>query len=420
MKACAYVAVILALGACTAAPPAAAAKTSLGYVLPKTIVNVQVLQTLTGCPEKPGDPLEIETSWAIVPVAVADPDMRFEIDTSAGFLAKRSTALVLRPDGTPESFNVSASGQGAAVVASLAELAKTLVLSTPPAPSPAPAGVPAPSAQLACKPEILKTLAVSGKLGEDIGAIEDRVLLGTATAAERQLLERKRKKRAALREALTLASGGAIEPPEWDGVNESALKLRRYIKPLGYGAWFSNLDTAVLADGAIPGLSGFRVAIDPSDGAASLRSGAAATPKEERTPVRAIYYRQPLRGTIVGAPCVGTPPGDGSCEVAERGAAVSEPVVAGFGQWAGVRSLPVGTGGLFGSREAKAKFDPFGTPIEISYGSDSGAAGVATSLDAARGAVTDVRDAKLAELERAIKLEEARQKLAELRATADE
>jgi hypothetical protein len=408
--------IALVLAAAAAVPASAAEKTSLGYVLPKTLINVEVAQTLAACPEKADELPEIETAWTIIPAATADPTMRFEVDTSSGFLAKRSTALVLRADGTPEVFNASASGQGAAVVTSLVKLATTLAPLAMAAPL--PNGAPAASTTLSCKPAVLKAITAYGKLGEEIGTLEDRILLGTATAAERQLVERKRKKRAAIREALTLSGGGAIDPPAWDGAGAGAPATQNYIEPLAYDQWFSNLASADFPEDAVPGVNGFRVDVEPAPDAKALRSGAAA-PKPG-TMARALFYRQPLPGTVVAAPCATARAKDGSCTAAKRGDAVSEPVAAVFGQWAGVRSLPVGSGGLFGSREAKAKFDPFGTPVELSYGSDSGSAGIASSLDAASGAVTDIRDAKLAEIERAIKLEEARQKLAELRAPSDE
>lgn len=411
---------VVALAVGIAPPAFAREKTSLGYVLPKTIVNVQVAQTIVGCPEKPDHLPEIETSWVITPAATADPEMRLEIDTSAGFLAKRSTAFVLRPDGTPESFNASASGQGAAVITSLAKLATTLATVVAPAMGSAPDGSPARSVPLACKPAVSHAIAAYSKLGEEILTIEDRILLGTATAAERQLVERKRKKRSAIREALTLTGGGTIDPPRWDGGAEKALELRHYIEPLDYAAWFANFDSADFPDEAVAGRNGFRVDIDPMPGVAQLRSGKPATDRTIRDLVRALHYRQPLPGKIIGAPCISARLDDGSCTPHKRGDTVSEPTIAVFGQWGGVRSLPVGTGGLFGSREAKAKFDAFGAPIELSYGSDSGASGIASSLDAASGATVDLRDAKLAEIERAIKLEEARQRLAELRAPAEE
>jgi hypothetical protein len=91
-----------------------------------------------------------------------------------------------------------------------------------------------------------------------------------------------------------------------------------------------------------------------------------------------------------------------------------------IGQWGKVSSLPVGDAGLFGSREANASFDPFGAPLKLSYGSDSGAASIGSTIEAAGGTVTAIADSESAALERKIKREELRQKLSELRAAADE
>ena len=88
-------------------------------------------------------------------------------------------------------------------------------------------------------------------------------------------------------------------------------------------------------------------------------------------------------------------------------------------QWAGPSYLKLGKGGMFGSREASAKFDAMGMPSELSYGSGGAATDIAGLIDTGREGVTSLKSAELTRLQSEIAVEEARQKLAALRAGGD-
>ena len=87
-------------------------------------------------------------------------------------------------------------------------------------------------------------------------------------------------------------------------------------------------------------------------------------------------------------------------------------------QLSGLYSIRTGRGGLFGTRAATAKFDANGVPSALEYGSTSASADLAGLVDTAGEGIGTLRDAELNKLKRQIELEEARQKLDELRAAA--
>ena len=97
----------------------------------------------------------------------------------------------------------------------------------------------------------------------------------------------------------------------------------------------------------------------------------------------------------------------------------SESFAIAVPQWAGPSYLKLGNGGMFGSREASAKFDAMGMPSELSYGSGGAATDIAGLLDTGREGVTALGSAELAGLQKDIAIEKARQELDALRAAGD-
>lgn len=420
--------VAVGFAATTSGPMAAATKPTLSYVLPKTVIVAEVRQTLTACPDEAGALPEIETAWSILPAPLADPDMKYQLDASAGFLAKRNATLLLRADGTPETLNASSTGQGAVVLASVLKLVtKVASLAAVQGGEVVPAVVPSPPASPAywrCSKASTTILQKIAKAGHDAAALEDKVLLGTATTAQTQLLDRLRRKRAGLRDALTLGGSVVFEPAGSLPVptprsNKPLLTGQGFIPALAYDNWFDAGTSKDFLRLQLEGVLGFGVDILAPANIAQLQRPAQTPPSG--TVHRALFYRHPLPAAVIGAPCVRPKlKPEMPCEIATTSDASSDPVSTVFAQWSKVHFLPVGNAGLFGSREAKAKFDPFGTPLELTYGSDSGAAGIASTIDAGTEAVGTLNDAELNQLERAIKLEEVRQKLAKLRAEPSE
>lgn len=406
------------------------------YYLPKSLIVTEVRQQLTGCP--PGKPPQIATQWSVTSRAVPDPDRLVVVDASNAFLTKRSTALALRPDGTLESFNASQRGEGGAVLTSLLKLGlsvATLGAGGMPAAalsSSQPAAAPTRPTRVGCKQAIRGMLATIDELGQKMGQIEARVLLGTAIPADLELADRLRARRSALRDALTLKGSAthdptgrkpdrpAQAPATAQDVNAGAaarvVGWRGRLDRLDYDQWFDAASPDFEPD-SVPGQFGWAVVVASVPGMAKAVPGVAQAGSITTAAPRLAYLR-PVSASIQVGPCTTA---DDPCaldtsDLASPASANGEVVVP---QWSPIYSVSVGRRRLFGSRELSAKFDPFGAPLALSYGSDSGAADLSSTVDAATTAVTDLRDMEVQAIERQIKLEEARRKLRDLQ-TSDE
>ncbi len=406
------------LAAAFVAPAAAAtapAKPEISYFLARTNVGVQVALTLASCPTEPGELPEIAIEWTVAPQAAADPTKQVHVDVSTGFLAKRSNAFAFNPNGTLAAFNGSSEGQGGAVISSVLKIAGTIAPLLSSAGIMQNAGVRAGELSVSqqrgyyCSKGTAALLAALKDRKNTIRALEDKILSGDANAADLDLLDRRRKQRVAITELLTIKRAAEFAGPQgesgsWNGNVKDPEMLKD---------WFTD-QRSEAATGAIPfdyseikGRQGFAVTVNPVDNAlaSELAVGSRTLDSKVR---RALVYRRPVQAKVVVD--------DRSCAA---GKCIEELDLDGpllIGQWGALSELPVGDAGLFGSREAVAKFDAFGTPLEISYGSDSGAANIASTIDAAGSAVTALADADTVALERAIKKEELRQKLRDLRA----
>lgn len=398
---------------------ASSTKPEIGYFLSRTDVAVSVAMTLVSCPSEPGELPGIEVEWTVASKGSADPAWPVRVDVSNGFLAKRSNAFEFYPNGTLSGFNGSSEGQAGPLIVSVLKTAAAL----------APLAVGAPPMFMAkSKAKPLRKLtpddlfcrsvasALLGSLAQtkvEIRALEDKVLAHTATSTDLDMLERRRKKRIALFDALTIG-GGAKFPAQ----GQTANWIGKVEIPLLLKDWFSP-SPAEAGPGAVPfdrtkvaGLGGYGVTINPTAPglAGGLPDGLTEPPGKAQ---RSLLYRRPVLAKVLVTDLVCNPTRECS-ETLKLGTPLP------IGQWGKVSSLPVGNAGLFGSREANASFDPFGTPLKLSYGSDSGAADIGSTIEAAGGAVTAFADAERVALERDNKLEEARQKRRELRVTAAE
>jgi hypothetical protein len=408
--------VLLALSL-TASPLALAKdKPEIRYALTRTDVAVSVAMTLVSCPSEVGELPEIETSWAIAPIGSADPEWPVQVDVSSGFLAKRSNAFEFNPNGTLSAFNGRSEGQGGAFIGNVLKTVGALaplVFGLPPV-GMAGHGIKAaaarPNDSLYCRAETNATLNSLAKTKAEIRALEDRVLTHAATSDDLDMLERRRKKRIALVEALTFEKAAKFDAPQGRAANWiGKVELPELLKD-----WFSR-EPGDASPGAVPfsatkisGLGGFGVTINPTDNRL-IEGPPVGLTKAPREAQRSLLYRRPVLAKVVATDLACKPPRECSKPLELDG-----PLL--IGQWGEVSSLPVGNAGLFGSREASASFDAFGTPVKLSYGSDSGSADIGETFEAAGGAVTAIADADTAALERAIKREELRQKLRDLRA----
>jgi len=236
-------------------------------------------------------------------------------------------------------------------------------------------------------------------------------LAGQATSAEVQLLERRKKQRAAARDALILTSDPIVVDlnPTTDAVD-----IAQDVAALDHSKWFKRASDLIDAfdETTVVGFRGFKISVKSDR---SPFPGDGTQLSAVRKPDARLIYRRPVYALVSAAPCdtAVTTGCATSTDPAYKTATVSERIPVP--QFSGLYSLTTGRGSLFGTRQASAKFDDYGAPIELSYGSDSGAADIASTVAAAGEAATTLRDGELTALERQIKLEEARKKLRDLR-----
>ena len=406
----------LALG--VAQPATAKTKPEISYYLPRTAVSVTVTMTLLSCPAEAGEQPKIDTQWTVAAHGEADPQHLVRVDVSSGFLAKRSNAFEFYPNGTLAEFNGSSEGQGGAFISSVLKAAGAVA---PLFSGPRLAGQYTESQQsialeqrLYCSQDVIATLDLLRQTKVEIRGIEDKVLQGTATAADLDLLDRRRAKRAALVEALTIEETAHFKE---DSRGKIQGEIFTWIGSVGgpelLKDWFTSdpkkRGPIAFDRTKVPGLIGFGVTINPTDSAlASVLPDDAAAVAVEPKLQRSLLYRVPVLAKVVVTDlnCTGS-----DCEEV---LALDAPLP--IGQWGVVRELPVGSAGIFGSRQASASFDQFGTPMKLSYGSDSGGASIGSTIEAAGDTANAIADSETVALERQVKKQELRNKLRDLQA----
>lgn len=392
------------------------------YFLPKTRAVANVGQRILRCATKEGEDPSIETVVAIVDGTRADPNAMVKVDGRSGFLAKRTTKLSLAADGTLQAFNASTEGQGGDVAAALiktAVTAGTFAIGGPPAAVPLAgmilgrgfeslgtgftiAELDPPA--LECNESTKTRLGKLASVDADIARLESLVANGSAGAPQTELLAERKKLQKQLRDDLTLGA----DPAVFDAASRpaSAVAVKRTISAVRYSEWFVDVSSleALKALARIAGSGGFVVTLTPDKEMFDNLSGHVNELPGNATSY--LFYRRPVPATIEVAPCA-----SGDAPVAPKADCVVDKTAAGraasankkipFAQFSGFYSIPIGKGGVFGSRQASAKFDSTGAPIELEYGSGSAGGDVAKMLTAVNDGATTLRDAEMAAWKRA-------------------
>lgn len=397
-------------------------KPEISYFLSRTDVAVSVAMTLASCPTEPGELPQIVVDWTVVPRAAADSGWPVRVDVSNGFLAKRSNAFEFYPNGTLSEFNGSSEGQGGAFIGSVLRTVAAFAPIAGFANSTSQANAYSTTAplsnRLVCQVGVRSLLSSLAAIKAEIRGLEDKVLRGIALSADQDLLERKRNRRVGILDQLTIAAEARFDEQGTRSPWEGEVRLPELLE-----VWFTTelsdpaSDNVSFDRAEIEGISGFKVTIlpeqmEPLEIKNCMAGPAPARARYDNKPIEGankdLYYRRPVLAAVVVTDHAGVAP---DCA---QPLELDTPLL--ISQWGKVSSLPVGSAGLFGSREASASFDPFGTPLMLSYGSDSGAADIGSTVEAAGGTATAIADADTAALERAIKRKELRQKLRDLRA----
>lgn len=405
-----------------AIPAKAAPKPMLGYFLNKASVSASVSQRIVACPAVGEGDIKVVTQWNLQAQSVPDYKQFHQIDASAGFLAKRNVDLTLNPDGTLASLNAKSEGQGGQVIASALKLVGTM------APLVSSAGLEkilmknayaarfevladevkeAPAIQR-CKPEVVALLGDHARLEREISDLAAKLSPDGITDAEKQQIDAKQELLAEIEQRLTIKAAAGDRLDETLGLASPCqtnctpgTKVR--IAPFGerYGNWFESEHLAK-AVASIPGSAhGFMVGWSgDGDAAEALFAGSMPTGKSDRE----LLYRRPVPGVLTGYPC-----SDAACKPDKSvdGKRASEMIEFPIPQLSGLFRLPVGSAGIFGSREVKIAFDTAGQPTQLSYGSDTGAESIAKTLDGLGEMATSLRDARLNAIKHETELLEA-------------
>lgn len=397
------------------------------YFLPRTLIDVEVAQRLLACPD-PGKAPDIATTITVTSRIAADPNGKVALDAGANLFAKRTVKLELTPAGTLQSFNSETEGQGGPILTSIAKaaiFAASVALDAR-----------APSNSLTCKRATLDKFDLLKAVGADIRTIEARVVAGTADAADLAMLELRRTQRTTARASLTLTTEVKNVVVSYDpevahkpgdtprqagfvsnaaNSNGSPEKVTGFLTAPEYSDWFVEATPTTLT---LAGQYGFIFEIMPDKG---MFDALKTDVKLPTTATPDVIYRRPVPASITVTPCADAKELNCKLDGSPAGKDASSGAMVNLTQLSGLFTIRAGKGGLFGSRQASIKFDAGGAPIALEYGSGSGSSDVAGLVDTATAGATSLRDNEINSLNRQIAIEEARQKLAKLRAgTADD
>lgn len=404
---------------------------ALGYFLPKGRAAAGFSQRLVRCPTVDQPEILVEARAQIVGKSVPDYARLYRIDTRAGPLVKRQTDLLLYPNGTIKGVNATVEGQGAAVIQSVVKLAGFAI-------SVASGGGIMSAAersdtrsqqlQTRCRAAIAELIRKRNAQAETIAGIEAQLAAdGTLTESEADELSYQRERLAVLDDALTLSSDPAIVDPS----GSTPVRL----PGLDYSQWFEATNRKDIA--RLPGDDGVLVEWTVNAAAQSALTAAAYVKPADvaalsTEPAAVLYYRRPVPVAITVTPCTRSdakksrdtlaPETEQQCAVDSSpvAAALATDATVGFPQLSGLFRLPIGRGGLFGSRSVAAEFDEAGAPVALKYGSDPGAADIAATLDAVREAGGTLRDARKEALARKAAMLQSRKDIRDLEDALDE
>lgn len=414
-------------------PVGARGSAVLTYFLPETIVSATVRQRLVSCPAAGGGNVVVETSWNLIPVARPDYDALVQIDASTGFLANRSTELTLNPNGTLVSINSEAEGQGAEVVEAVLGLVGTvapMLVST--ARDSLPEDIAASQATGTtphrCTQAIRDLLTSRADLAEAVANGEELIRQGEASQAQQDQLARDKQMLAATEAALTVSRSATAELNNTIGGLSAQTSLADLSGNIVVGApdisiWFEPdyvAETSYVDEvrEKVPGQQhGFHISWAASrSAAAAMRLGNGASWNSGQVGTD-LVYRRPVPAQMLAYPCRSAPAADNTCtrDTSPGGRAATGALGFSLPQLSIPSLIPIGSAGIFGSRTVSAAFDASGAPVRLSYGSSSGAEGIAASIESGGAALGELRDARLNAIRRETELLEAEQTLEQYR-----
>lgn len=344
-------------------------------------------------------------------------------------MAQRSVEINLRSDGTLKSINASSEGQGAEVLGAVVKVAAGIAgFGGGGLPIGALAEkflvgkernfdfiqkLPKLEPYLQCQADIAKKVSELQKLRNEVAKLASDI------ANDRQLEDRaleiaegQKTRIADLEDELTqIIKVKAFSPATTrndKALNESKIHSERLAAFL-YSNWFSNPEANLLKQAKILGRDGFEFSISVNKTIFN-RMRSLGVEKLPPTSKNIVYLR--------------AIPATASLEVADDESASAQAVAAeakfDIPQFSRYFTLPAGSGGIFGTREAKVELSDSGTPTLLSYGAKGAGADIGTLTDTSLKAAEDIRDAKTEALKRAAERLQAQQDLLDLIEKANE
>lgn len=400
------------------------------YFLPTGSVAASVTQRIDFCPTKVGEKPRIITVIKIGSEIGPDTTTKLIVDARSGFLSKRSTKLAVGPDGLLQSYDASSEGQGGPVLGAVLTTAATVaswgvapaIAGAVPVAAAAAAGVskaraPAPQPALVCTHEISAALDRLGDVRRAIDGEEAKLVAGGVPTATTRYLTVLRDEEVELLAALTVTlkapiggakkfdpqrrhfidTGGRPVGTELHYLLDAAPTARWFVDRSGRtptGAAVSN------AFGALPGAHGFIVSLTPDPGLLNAFAGDGSD-LDRPADTRAVYYRRAVRASVEVSPCAAEPT-HGTCDADESATrTLSRSDDVWLPQLSGLYSVSIGSGGLFGTREAVLKLDANGSPTNWEYGAGAGGSDIAAAIGSGATAATTWRDRQLTATKRA-------------------
>lgn len=387
------------------------------YFLPTGSAGATVTQQIASCPRMKGDTPKILTTISIGGAIGPDTALPLTLDARAAPLSKRSTKLALHSDGTLESFNASAEGQGGAVLSSVIKTVATVAAWSAGVPAPLPVSKAMVREQprvdppaMYCSADIARAVTDLGKVRDEIDRMETASVAGGVAGASTARLERLRADETSLIATLTLRAGKGVKfnptramfPVGRDDATGllPAAPIEQWFSTREGGAPNVRHADVYSAFGDLPGEAGFQVTLTPDRDLLTVFAGDGSIYRA--APTRAAYYRRAVPATISVTPCMPGTLNNDTCaaDTSAKSKRASKSSDVALPQLSGLYSLSIGTGGIFGTREATIAFDANGSPTRLEYGGASGGADIAGVIDSGAGAATTLHDARLNAIKR--------------------
>lgn len=391
----------MAVGAASPAEAAPKLGYELGYFLPRTSFGAAAAERLIKCPSMDDRDAVIETTVVIDSATKPDPDAYVRLDTSSGFLAKRTTEIKLNPDGTLVSFNGSTEGEGGAVLGAVIKVATTVaatmagggMLGAPLMMLRERSESPQPRLSFSCTDKTERKVAERDRLADAVADLEAQVIAGHDSPAVAALLDARRAALADADDALTITSKAVADPK----YGEDSGTIR--IDPFDPDGWFEGDVPARIR--RRPGINGFQLSWTADKRIAAALAKSAWPAGIPADPQSYLLYRRPIPVSVKAVSCeVGGP----DCRPDASEKAITAAKVVSVAQLSPIFVVRLGRGGMFGSRQAEADFDAGGTPTRLKYGSASGGADIASVIGAGGDGFSTLRGGAAAARDRQLQL----------------